>query len=985
MKKTLLILAALFAALTGAKAQTADTLHLTAGDTSYVTEDVPVKGFFADYGFHTEMIYPAWQVDTMAGNALMGFTFYTGGSSANANVSFSETFYLYLEEVSATGYGSQFIMSDQAQLVWTGSVTIIGGEWNITFDTPYEYNGGNLLVTVLCYGQTGGSYSHVYFNAYTLSDASLHPSAYGCASSNHQMPSSAGASIYLSEVSIAYSSDVCPRPQGLMVDSVGTNTAALHWDSVSGATAYEWKLLAGDTVADSGITVLPSLTLGALEHSTTYQLRVRTICSSTNVVNIYSHYSFTTACGTLTAVDLPYIEDFESYDHLATDVPCWTMLAYSRPDFLRVESSTYEGTPNKVLSLWPDSNSLPQFAVLPRMENIADLHLTFRMHSSSNVYGPLGILQVGVMTNAVDTQTFTPMAVFETVGWQDLEVYFDAFTGTSGHIAFRAGMPPTQWRAYVEIDDIRVIVDTIGHGPGCLPIQSIDVVNVTSSAAELIIHDTTSDDATYVVYVNHSMGHLVFQQTITDTTLTITGLAGATTYRVHVLKRCADGTEYAMVSDTIHTLCGLVSELPWSESFENCGSSLPECWTTINQNSNILSVGGTIHSGPGHHALWAYSVGTPELLVVLPEFSVQPDSLLLSLDVLRYQYGYDSAAGVEVGIITDINDATSFIPMVSCVPNDVWSWGHYQASFPGYASGRLALRFLVVNNVVEAAHTIVDNVTVELLSAPLIDTCAQPTAIYVTATHVDGATLQIVSPMAVPHYRLYVDGDSVELYSSVYTITGLEADSLYTVGVSSICADGSVTARIEVQFRTDTVAVPPALPIPGNLQLLAVDSLSATVIWDTDGDERQWLLELTAPDTQTFAQSSIQTFTFTGLSPLTHYVVRVAAVDDDGIMSGWSLPLEFTTLDTTSAVGIAEIQNTKFKIVIQPNPAHTSVTVRVGEPAEVSLMDINGRIVAQRQSREANVTFDLRALPTGTYMVRVVTASGVTVGKLIVR
>ena len=465
MKKKLLLLVALLAALTGANAQTFDTLHVTGGDTYYTTEEVPINGYFADYGFHTEMIYPAWQVDTMAGNALMGFTFYTGGSSANANVSFSETCYLYLEEVSATGYGNQFRMSDQAQLVWTGAVTITGGRWDITFDTPYEYNGGNLLVTVLCYGQTGGSYSHVYFNAYTLPDASLHPSAYGRASSNHQMPSSAGASIYLPEVSMAYSSDVCPRPQGLMVDSVGTNTAALHWDTVSGATAYEWKLLAGDTVADSGITVLPSLTLGSLVPSTTYQLRVRTICSSPNAVNLYSHYSFTTACGTLTAVDLPYIEDFESYDNLATSIPCWTMLAYSRPDLLRVESATYGSDTSKVLSLWPDSNSLPQFAVMPRMENIADLHLTFRMHSMGGVYGPLGILQVGVMTNAVDTLTFTPMAVFETVGWQELEVDFDAFTGTSGHIAFRAGMPPTQRRAYVEIDDIVVTMDSLSPEP----------------------------------------------------------------------------------------------------------------------------------------------------------------------------------------------------------------------------------------------------------------------------------------------------------------------------------------------------------------------------------------------------------------------------------------------------------------------------------------------------------------------------------------
>lgn len=364
------------------------------------------------------------------------------------------------------------------------------------------------------------------------------------------MPTNAQSTIYLPEVSIAYSSDFCPRPQGVTLDSVGTNMAVLHWDIISGAIAYEWTLLSGDLIVDSGTTTLPSLTVGSLDTATTYQLRVCTVCGLTNVVNTYSIYSFTTACGTLTIADLPYVEDFESYEHFVTSIPCWTMLAYSSPELLRVETSTYEGTPNKILGLWPDSNSLPHFAVLPKMENIANLRMTFRMHGGGSFFIN-SILQVGVMTNAVDTQTFTPMAVMNVGVWQEVDVEFDAFTGTSGHIAFRAGMSPTQGRQYIEIDDIVVALDSID--PICAPIQNIAVVNVTDSTADLIINDTTSEGATYEVSVNHSMGHLVFHQTIADTTLTITGLAGATTYRVHVRKRCPDGTEHAKVSATFNT------------------------------------------------------------------------------------------------------------------------------------------------------------------------------------------------------------------------------------------------------------------------------------------------------------------------------------------------------------------------------------------------------------------------------------------------
>ncbi|MBR4739302.1 MAG: hypothetical protein IK058_04790, partial [Bacteroidales bacterium] len=72
MKQILLTLVALFAALTVAKAQTIDTLHVTGGNTSSTTEYVPIYGYFADYGFHSEMIYPASWIGSLAGHILTG-------------------------------------------------------------------------------------------------------------------------------------------------------------------------------------------------------------------------------------------------------------------------------------------------------------------------------------------------------------------------------------------------------------------------------------------------------------------------------------------------------------------------------------------------------------------------------------------------------------------------------------------------------------------------------------------------------------------------------------------------------------------------------------------------------------------------------------------------------------------------------------------------------------------------------------------------
>ena len=147
------------------------------------------------------------------------------------------------------------------------------------------------------------------------------------------------------------------------------------------------------------------------------------------------------------------------------------------------------------------------------------------------------------------------------------------------------------------------------------------------------------------------------------------------------------------------------------------------------------------------------------------------------------------------------------------------------------------------------------------------------------------------------------------------------------------------------------------------------------------------MVELSCADTlatQTFTQSNIQTFN--NLVPLTHYTVRVAAVDKHNRMSEWSQPLEFTTLDTIHTIGIptAEVGS----VAIYPNPAHGRVTIETTSPATVTLLSLNGREVntqAFTQSSNQTITIDLSSVPRGAYFVKVVSHGSVSVRKLIVK
>ena len=143
------------------------------------------------------------------------------------------------------------------------------------------------------------------------------------------------------------------------------------------------------------------------------------------------------------------------------------------------------------------------------------------------------------------------------------------------------------------------------------------------------------------------------------------------------------------------------------------------------------------------------------------------------------------------------------------------------------------------------------------------------------------------------------------------------------------------------------------------------------------------MVELSCADTQMVTQSNTQTMTFTDLVPLTHYTVRVAAVDKHNLMSDWSLPLEFTTLDTTHTIGVpsAEVG----KVAIYPNPAHGNVTIKATSPATVTLLSLNGRAVNTWTTETDTMTIDLSAVPQGAYFVKVVSRGNVSVRKLIVK
>jgi len=118
------------------------TIHTGTATNNYV----PVYGFYADAYLKCEFVYPASDLTAMNGSDITGLKFYADASTTDVDWGDAQ-FQVFLRQ-----YGSTSISGFQGAgtVVYTGALSIVGGIMSVSFNTPYTYNGGNLLVGIYC-------------------------------------------------------------------------------------------------------------------------------------------------------------------------------------------------------------------------------------------------------------------------------------------------------------------------------------------------------------------------------------------------------------------------------------------------------------------------------------------------------------------------------------------------------------------------------------------------------------------------------------------------------------------------------------------------------------------------------------------------------------------------------------------------------------------------------------------------------------------
>lgn len=511
------------------------------------------------------------------------------------------------------------------------------------------------------------------------------------------VPAGTFDALYLDDVTYEVSPP-CPEPTNVSVSGITDTTASISWnDNTVGGTANFEVLVqdAGTAAPDATTTGIQQVATGnpytwtGLTQFTDYDVYVRADCMGTAGASVWTGpIRFQTACSSLTA---PFFEDFENFTATTNGFPgaadgfvsenCWSgsVANYNwvvAPPTLTASTATgpapsvttgnyiyTEGGAGSTGDIAELTSPLIDLTPLSAPELRFDYHMT-----------GANIDQLEVFVNAAGVETSVLLLagaqqVSDTDPFLESIVDLTAYSGQTISIVWKA-TKGASFASDIAIDNVRVDV-----APDCANVSDLVATAIGSTTANLewVENDTsTTWEFEYDVegYVLGSSTTGV-QSTSSNTTNPISGLLPNTEYDFYVRSICtAGGTSNWVGPFTFITECAALTA-PYFTDFDsdplgglnNCDSNL-----IVTASTNLFIEVEDIQSNSGaqHIEMTSGSDAAAGMFYIMPEFS--------DLDAtkrVRFFAWDDDNGGLEVGVMTDPTDATTFTAIQVFVDADL--------------------------------------------------------------------------------------------------------------------------------------------------------------------------------------------------------------------------------------------------------------------------------------------------------------------------
>ena len=615
------------------------------------------------------------------------------------------------------------------------------------------------------------------------------------------MPTSGYGTIYIHDLSL-HTAPLCDHPDSVVVSAVTYNSATITVHDPAELNNYHVVVMAGEEEIYNETVNTNVINVDELAPATLYRVTAASVCGDGNETMTVST-SFNTECVPIIEVDEEnsFVENFNG---ITSGIPqCWDNSEGTTTDDSRKwnsYSSGHEGRGLRFDSYYNTSGNT-NFLKMPTLQLNADMSLSFWYKNPMG--GDFTIYVATVGETGTEERTAIASSLPNTDNWTFRIIPLNEYTEQQVTIIFKGTSNYGSDDAYIYLDDISVI-----PSPDCSMPTGVSVNNITAHTANIVVNDA-NEEPNYTVLVYSGTDTVINRLPFTTTTIPVEGLHPDSLYNVSVIANC-ESSSYPAVTTSFRTFCEGIDELPWSESFEshtasNNGFSAP-CWSVMGayQTYDYSSYYYDLITYPKIATDMAFdgtkslllSSGSKPQVVVLPPFETSVNELMLTLA----QFTSDEDYMVEVGVMTNPADTSTFRLAQACTPSSTNAWETHSVTFSGMPDGVIAIRF-------SGYDVYIDSIVVEERPA-----CTRPNSVAVSDITTNSATLTIADAGNIGNYvyKLYMNDtvfiDSLACQSEV-SLTDLLSDTPYKVFAYTLCSDGNPTDDYTIAtFRTACAA-----------------------------------------------------------------------------------------------------------------------------------------------------------------------------------
>ena len=548
-------------------------------------------------------------------------------------------------------------------------------------------------------------------------------------------------------------------------------------------------------------------------------------------------------CPPASPLTTPYSENFdaESAGYQATFGNCYIGTSSSTPRWEYESSGTGNSFNTGPLNdasgtgiyayLETSGGSLGDTAglILPRIDlsALTNPELRFKYHMFGATMGDLEVFAdtgngVWVFIDSISGQQQTA----ETDCWLPAYFSLSSFTGSTIKIKFLASRG-SSFTGDISIDEIEV-----DEALSCPIPLNLSFISATANSADLTFDNVSAATSGYKVYVGAPGFNpaTATAQLFTNDTVTLTGLAAATTYEAYVESDCgANGVSGTLCAITFQTNC-VPFNTNYTRDFDTDADGAPaQCWSEYNSFNisgyarvETLSTFNNPQPFSGTNVLEMYSftgTSTDTLIAISPEFS----DMTSNSRQIKFQVASQSATNTLIIGTTSSQAPGSAISWIDTVDNLSTAWQTVILPLNAASGYNGSDKYVVFSHGMENSFSdiYIDDFVYEAIPA-----CPQLTAIAQTSVGVTTASFSYNSGGNPVQYEWgpvgYIQGTGTtgSLTAGAGTIMGLSSASCYDVYLRTDCSgSGNGTSIWSGPYTICTLCLTQSLPYSENFDI----------------------------------------------------------------------------------------------------------------------------------------------------------------------